>query len=54
MAAKKVGFKPKPQNNKSGDLDNWVSDRKAPEKADLELNEQSSDIEETKVHQKAS
>ncbi len=54
MAAKKVGFKPKPQNNKSGDLDKWVSDRKASEKADRELKEQSPDVEETKVQKQAS
>ncbi len=39
MAAKKVGFKPKPQNEQSGDLEKWVSDR--------ELNEQSSHTVET-------
>ncbi len=39
MAAKKVGFKPKAQNNQSGDLEKWVSDR--------ELNEQTSHTVET-------
>ena len=27
MAAKKVGFKPKPNNNKSGDVEKWVNER---------------------------
>ena len=53
MAAKKVGFKPKPQNKQSGDLDQWVSDRKAPAKADREQDEQSPNVEETKVQKKA-
>ncbi len=53
MAAKKVGFKPKPQNKQSGDLDKWVSDRTAPAKADRELDEQSPNVGETKAQKKA-
>ena len=53
MAAKKVGFKPKPQNKQSGDLDKWVSDRTAPAKADRELDEQSPNLGETKVQKQA-
>ena len=31
MAAKKVGFKPKPNNNRAGDVEKWVSERFAPD-----------------------
>ncbi len=31
MPNKKVGFKPKPQNNQSGNVEKWVSDRELSE-----------------------
>lgn len=35
MAAKKVGFTPKPNNNRSGDVEKWVSQRNLEQSPDV-------------------